>query len=338
MNYNGLERHKLHLGVVNNVNEKRVAQSVELSVVIPCFNEEGGLNELYKRVSSSCVEIVGENYEIVLVDDGSSDQTWSVISDFVDNDSRVVGVSLSRNFGHQLALSAGLDVCVGNRILVLDADLQDPPELLGKMMELMDQGADVVYGQRAHRHGETLFKRITALVFYRLLRSMTDVDIPVDVGDFRLMSRRVCDQLLALPEKQRFIRGMVSWIGFKQVPLLYERQVRFSGDTKYPLKKMILFAVDAITSFSISPIRLSVHFSLVLAALTVLLLMYVVGSWVFADAIPGWASLGVIISLIGTGQFLMLGMLGEYIGRIYMEAKGRPLFVIDRIKRRPPKG
>jgi glycosyltransferase involved in cell wall biosynthesis len=301
----------------------------KLSVVSPCYNEQGSLAELYQRLTSVCREVIGDNYEIVLIDDGSKDATRSLIKDLCEHDPRVVGVLLSRNHGHQLALSAGLQVCKGERILIIDADLQDPPELLRQMMALMDEGADVVYGQRGKRLGESGFKKFTALVFYRLLNVLTDVDIPRDTGDFRLMSRRILDKLNAMPEQHRFIRGMVSWIGYRQVPLTYERQERFAGESKYPIKKMLRFALDAISGFSTVPLRLATYLGFICALIGVLFLGWTAYSYFSGIAIQGWTTLMAVVLILGSGQLLVMGVIGEYLGRLYMEAKGRPLFIIE---------
>jgi dolichol-phosphate mannosyltransferase len=215
----------------------------------------------------------------------------------------------------------------------MDADLQDPPELLPEMLHVMDQGADVVYGQRTQRHGETAFKRITASLFYRLLESLVDIKIPVDTGDFRLMSRRSLEVLKAMPEKHRFVRGMVSWIGFNQVPLPYERQERFSGETKYPLSKMIRFAIDAITSFSVTPLRLASIMGCFCSFCGFIALSYTLISWMQGRAVPGWTSVMTVIIFLGSAQLLVNGILGEYLGRLYIETKQRPLFIIDRVVR-----
>lgn len=300
-----------------------------LSVVIPCFNEEECLGELCRRVSAACAACVGTDYELVLVNDGSRDGTWAGIAALARGDARVVGVDLSRNHGHQLALTAGLTVCQGERVLIIDADLQDPPELVAAMLQTMEeQGADVVYGQRRERAGETVFKKASAALFYRVLRHMTDVDIPLDTGDFRLISRRALEALLAMPEQHRFVRGMVSWIGFHQTPLLYDRAERFSGVTKYPLSKMVRFALDAITGFSIRPLRLASYFGLLLAVPAFVLLIYTLYSWLALDTVRGWTSLMVVVLFLGSAQMIVLGVLGEYVGRLYIEAKRRPLFVI----------
>lgn len=304
-----------------------------LSVAIPCYNESACLEELHKRVSAVVRREVGESYEIVLVNDGSKDDTWSLIGNLVENDPHVVGVNLARNYGHQLALSAGLEVCSGERILVLDADLQDPPELLAEMMALMDQGHDVVFGQRRKRVGETYFKVKSASVFYRVLDRLVDVNIPVDTGDFRLMSRRVVEHLLAMPERYRFIRGMISWIGFSQVPLEYERKERFAGTTNYPIRKMVSLAADAVTSFSIVPLRIASHlgFAFGLGGLTMLGL--VLWSYFSGGNVEGWTSLAALILMLGSVQLLVLGVFGEYVGRMYMETKQRPLYIIDQVSR-----
>ena len=237
-----------------------------LSIVVPCFNEEACLPELYRRLTASARTAAGDDYELVLINDGSSDRSWPVMQQIAESDSHVLGVNLSRNHGHQLALTAGLDLCRGKTILIIDADLQDPPELLPAMIETMrESGADVVYGVRRSRAGETAFKRATAHGFYRLLSRATEIDIPVDAGDFRLMSRRALEALLAMPEQSRFIRGMVAWIGFRQVPFAYDRDERFAGETKYPFRKMLRFAFDALTGFSSAPLKLASHAGLLLS-------------------------------------------------------------------------
>ena len=300
-----------------------------LSVVIPCFNEEGCLTELHRRVSAAAREAVGASHEIVLINDGSRDNSWAMMQELSQRDSRVVAINLSRNHGHQLALTAGLDLCSGERILIIDADLQDPPELLPAMMAEMDRAqADVVYAVRRARSGETAFKKATAKLFYRLLDRLTDVDIPLDTGDFRLMSRRALDAFLSLPEQARFIRGMVSWVGFKQLPFVYDRQERFSGSTKYPLRKMIAFALDAVTGFSTAPLRLASHIGLWLVLASILLVIYIAVGFFTGSAIQGWTSLMLVVVVLGAVQMFVLGMIGEYLGRLYIEAKRRPLYIV----------
>ena len=303
-----------------------------LSIVIPCYNEEACLAELHRRVGNAARVAVGDSYEIVLVNDGSRDASWAAMEDLARGDRRVVAINLSRNHGHQLALTAGLDLCSGERILIIDADLQDPPELLPAMMAEMDaQGADVVYAVRRARAGETAFKKATAKLFYRLLSRMTDVEIPVDAGDFRLMSRRALDALLSLPEQARFIRGMVAWVGFRQVPIAYDRAERYSGMTKYPLAKMVSFALDAVTGFSTAPLRMASHVGLWLVLASVLLLLYIAFGWLSGGTVPGWTSLMFVVVVLGAVQMFVLGLIGEYLGRLYIESKRRPLYIVSDI-------
>jgi dolichol-phosphate mannosyltransferase len=244
----------------------------------------------------------------------------------------VVAVNLSRNHGHQLALTAGLDLSSGDKILIIDADLQDPPELLPEMLRTMEaEHADVVYGVRKTRRGDTAFKRATAHGFYRLLSRATEVDIPLDAGDFRLMSRKALDALLAMPEQARFIRGMVAWIGFKQVPFPYDRQERFAGETKYPLRKMMRFALDALTGFSSAPLKLASLAGFALSIGSLLLILFIAYSWLSGRSIQGWTSLMLVVVVLGAVQMFVLALMGEYIGRLYNEAKGRPLYVVQEV-------
>src|SRR5437762_5280477 len=301
-----------------------------LSIVVPCFNEQACLTELHLRLGAAARAAVGDDYELVLVNDGSRDGTWPVMQRLAADDAHVLAVNLSRNHGHQLALTAGLDLCRGDMILIIDADLQDPPELLNAMLETMRaQNADVVYGVRKSRAGETAFKRATAHGFYRLLSRATEVDIPLDAGDFRLMSRRALDALLAMPEQARFIRGMVAWIGFRQVPFAYDRQERFAGETKYPLARMMRFAFDALTGFSSAPLKLASHAGLLLSAGSVLLILYIGFAWISGQSIQGWTSLMLVVVVLGAIQMFALALMGEYIGRLYNEAKLRPLSLVQ---------
>ena len=303
-----------------------------LSIVVPCFNEEACLPALYERLSAAARKAAGEDYEIVLVNDGSSDGSWPIMRGMAGDDGHVVAVNLSRNHGHQLALTAGLDLCRGDTILIIDADLQDPPELLSDMVKAMrEQDADVVYGVRRSRSGETAFKRATAHGFYRLLSKATEVDIPLDAGDFRLMSRRALDALLAMPEQARFIRGMVAWIGFRQAPFAYDRQERFAGSTKYPFKKMLRFALDALTGFSSAPLKLASHVGLALSIGSLILILYIAYAWAAGRNIQGWTSLMLVVVVIGAVQMFVLALMGEYIGRLYNEAKRRPLYIVQDI-------
>ena len=303
-----------------------------LSIVVPCFNEEACLPALHERLTAAARSAVRGDYEIVLVNDGSSDGSWALMERIAEDDAHILAVNLSRNHGHQLALTAGLDLCRGDKILIIDADLQDPPELLPAMMEAMRKDhADVVYGVRRSRSGETAFKRATAHGFYRLLSRATEVDIPLDAGDFRLMSRRALDALLAMPEQARFIRGMVAWIGFRQVAFAYDRQERFAGETKYPLKKMVRFALDALTGFSSAPLKLAGRAGLLLSIGSVILVLYIAYAWAAGRNIPGWTSLMLVVVVLGAVQMFVLALLGEYIGRLYNESKGRPLYIVQEV-------
>jgi len=298
-----------------------------LSVVAPCYDEEEVLPEFLRRVGA-VLDAQGGTSEIVLVDDGSHDRTWEIMAKASAADPRIVAVRLMRNHGHQLALTAGLNLCRGERILIIDADLQDPPELLPDMMALMDEGADVVYGQRRRRHGDSLVKRFTAAVFYRLIGRMTDIDIPRDTGDFRLITHGVLDLLIAMPERHRFVRGMVAWIGGKQVPLVYDRNARAAGESKYPFTKMVRFALDAITSFSVAPLRLSIMLGWVMALTGFACAIYSSVGALVGDTVPGWSSLMAAVGLLSGMQFLILGIIGTYLGRLYDQSKGRPLFMV----------
>jgi glycosyltransferase involved in cell wall biosynthesis len=306
--------------------------SLALSVVVPCYNEEACLAELHARIAKAASSVAGDDYEIVLVNDGSRDRSWVIMRELAATDPRLVAINLSRNHGHQLALTAGLDLCSGERILIIDADLQDPPELLPQMVEEMErEQADVVYAVRRARAGETAFKRGTAKVFYRLLSKLAEIEIPLDTGDFRLMSRRALDALLSLPEQARFIRGMVAWVGFRQVPIAYDRAERHAGQTKYPLTRMMRFALDAVTGFSTAPLRFASHFGLWLVAASALLVAYIGFAFLTGRAIQGWTSLMLVVVVLGAVQMFVLGMIGEYLGRLYIEAKRRPLYIVSEI-------
>jgi polyisoprenyl-phosphate glycosyltransferase len=306
--------------------------SPRLSIVAPCYNEEASLEEFHQRMSAAAAAAVASDYEFILLNDGSNDRTWSIMADLVRRDRRVVAVNLSRRHGHQLAITAGLFTCRGERILTIDADLQDPPELLGEMWRLMERtDADVVYGLRRERQGESMIKRGTAALFYRLMRRVGYADLPVDAGDFRLMTRRVLDILNSMPEQHRFIRGMVSWIGLRQVALAYDRAPRKAGASNYSLAKMMGLAFDALTSFSIMPLRLASYLGLLLGLLSILMLGYTLGSWALGHVVEGWTSLLTVVLILGSTQLILFGLLGEYVGRLYLETKRRPLFVIDQV-------
>jgi dolichol-phosphate mannosyltransferase len=287
------------------------------------------LPALYERLSATARKTAGEDYEIVLVNDGSRDSSWQIMRNLAAADSHVVAVNLSRNHGHQLALTAGLDLCAGAQILIIDADLQDPPELLGEMRGVMAaEAADVVYAVRRQRKGETAFKRLTAALFYRVLDHLTDTAIPIDTGDFRLMSRRALDAFLSLPEQARFIRGMVAWIGFRQVPFVYDRAERHAGATNYPVGKMLRLAFDAVTGFSTAPLRFASHAAVMLGAASLLLLFYIAYGFIAGDPVPGWTSTMLVVVVVSAIQMFVLGMIGEYLGRLYVESKRRPLYLV----------
>ncbi len=304
--------------------------TVGLSIVAPCYNEQDCLDALHARVSAVARAWAGDDHEIVLINDGSKDGTWAAMQRLAATDLHVTAINLSRNHGHQLALTAGLDLARGEYILVIDADLQDPPELLPEMMRLMTaEGADVVYAVRRARAGESLAKKASAALFYRLLARLTDTTIPLDTGDFRLMTRRALDTFLALPEQARFIRGMVSWIGFRQVPFAYDRDSRLAGETHYPFTKMLRLALDAITGFSTAPLRFASHAAVVLTAFSLLLMGYIAFGFFTGRAVQGWTSTMLVVVGLGAVQMFVLGMIGEYLGRLYVEVKRRPLYIVS---------
>lgn len=297
------------------------------SVIIPAYNEEEVIAESYRRLTDVMKNSGGE-YELIFVNDGSRDKTADILKEIASKDSAVKILDFSRNFGHQVAISAGLDYATGDAVAVIDADLQDPPEVILQMIEKWREGYDVIYGKRSKRKGETFFKKITAKIFYRFMRSMTDVDIPVDTGDFRLMDRKVCDAMRSLTEKNRYVRGLVSWVGFKQTAVEYIREERFAGETKYPLKKMIKFASDGIISFSFKPLKIAQYLGFFTSAMSFIYLIVVIAQKFLGYTVDGWASI-LAVSLIFNGIILMmLGIIGEYIGRIYDEAKDRPLYIV----------
>ncbi len=312
-----------------------ISNPLDLSVVIPVFNEEAGIDALVARVTGVCSAVFGDRYEIILVNDGSRDGSWPLICAHAERNPHIVAVNLSRNYGHQMALTAGLNHVRGALAFVLDADLQDPPELLEPMLAKIREGYDVVYGQRTSRQGETAFKRGTASIFYRLLGSMTDTNIPRDTGDFRLMTRRVVEQLNAMPERYRFTRGLVSWVGFKQAAFPYEREARFAGQSHYPLTKMIALAIDAVTSFSVVPLRFASHLGMIFGAAGLLALFWIAAVWLAGGTVQGWASLAALTLIMGSVQLIMLGVFGEYLGRMYMESKHRPLFIVSEVRHNP---
>ncbi len=309
-----------------------------LSIVVPMYNEQANVAPLLERIVAVVERLPARpSYEIVLVNDGSSDATADAIREQLQRRPHLVFVNLSRNFGHQLAATAGIELAGGGAVVLMDGDLQDPPELIEAFVEKWRAGFDVVYAVRRSRKGESPFKLVTAGFFYRIIKQLTKVSIPVDTGDFRLMSRRVVESLRRLPERHRFLRGMVSWVGFSQVGVEYDRDVRLSGKTKYPLPKMIRFAIDGITSFSDIPLRFASYFGFAVSALAFVYALIVVVDKLFGvyppAYTPGWASTIVAVAFLGGVQLISLGILGEYLGRIYDEVKGRPLYLISDIER-----
>ncbi len=302
--------------------------NVEFSVVAPIYNELENLPELYRRVSQ-VMESTGQPWELILVDDGSTDGSTERIEELAAQDARVRAIIFARNFGHQIAVTAGLDYSRGQAVIIIDADLQDPPEVILDLIEKWREGYEVVYAVRAEREGETWFKKFTASLFYRLIFRITDVTIPLDTGDFRLLDRKVVDIMNGMRERHRFLRGMSAWVGFKQVGVEYRRAARFAGETKYPFKKMLRLALNAITGFSYFPLQIATYFGFFSAGVAILAIPVVI--WLRmsgSQAFFGQASTLIAVLFLGGVQLISLGVLGEYIGRLYDEAKGRPLYVV----------
>jgi len=303
-------------------------KNIVISVVVPVYNEEAVIHESYSRLNR-VLKGLDEPYELIFVNDGSRDATADIIRSICEADPCVRLIDFARNFGHQTAITAGMDYASGEAVIVIDADLQDPPEVIPEMIAKWREGFDVVYGQRAQRKGETLFKRFTSAAFYRLLQRLTDVDIPVDTGDFRLIDRKVCDALKSVKERNRYVRGIISWLGFRQTGVEFVREERFAGETKYPLKKMLRFAFDAIASFSYKPLKLATYVGLTVSFSAFAYILVVVYQKLFTDTtVTGWASTMAVNLFFNGVVLMMLGIIGEYIGRIYDEAKGRPLYVV----------
>lgn len=312
--------------------------AIAVSLVLPVYNEEPVLNELTRRLDQLLASMDPEGrWEVIFVNDGSSDASRAMLEAACDKEQRFKLVNLSRNFGHQIAITAGADRAEGDAVVIMDADLQDPPEVIAEMLRRFAEGYDVVYAVRKRRHGESWFKRTSAAVFYRTLKRVVGVDIPTDTGDFRLMSRRVVLALRGLREANRFVRGLVAWIGFRQTAVYYDRSARFAGETHYPLRKMLRFASDGIISFSTLPLRvatvLGVLSGLIAAGVAVWVLFAVLSG---AFVVPGWATLMLAVSLAASAQLLMIGILGEYLGRIYDEVKRRPLYLVDETRNLDP--
>ena len=299
------------------------------SIVAPCFNEERVLKELCKRITE-VMDSTGEPWELVLVNDGSRDHTPDVVRELHTSDARIKVVDFARNFGHQIAATAGLDHARGDAVVIIDADLQDPPQVILDMIGKWKEGYEVVYAVRTHRKGESWFKEFTAKAFYRLIYRITEVNIPLDTGDFRLMDRKVVNAMKQMRERHRFIRGMTSWVGFRQTGVNYVREERFAGETHYPFRKMFKFALDAITGFSYLPLQMATYLGFAIAALSAIAAILVIIARLFIGAAPfqGQATTLVVVLFIGGVQLITLGIIGEYLGRIYDEVKGRPLYIV----------
>jgi glycosyltransferase involved in cell wall biosynthesis len=300
-----------------------------LSVVVPLCNEEGTVRELHARVSSALEDVP---FELVLVDDASTDLTGELLVSLADSDPRVRVIRLSRNFGHQAALTAGLEHARGDVVAMLDGDLQDPPELIARMLEHWRSGSDVVYGLRTERKGEGRVKLATARWFYRVFARVSDVDLSPNSGDFRLLDRRALDALLRMRERNRFLRGMTVWIGFTQTAVPYERDARYAGETKYTARRMVRFSLDAISSFSWVPLQLATLLGFLFSALALVAIPVVIGLRIADQTIPGFATVLCVILLVGGIQLITVGIIGEYVGRIYDEVKGRPLYVVREMR------
>lgn len=304
----------------------------KITLVIPMYYEEKVANECYKRVKENLDKLENYEYEIIFVNDGSKDKTLEILEEISKKDENVKIISFSRNFGHQAAVTAGLQYVTGDCILIMDADLQDPPELIPDMLKLWEEGNEVIYGQRKSREGESAFKLFTAKMFYKTLNALSDVEIPKDTGDFRLVDRKVVDTINSLPEHNKFLRGLFSWVGYKQTPFMYERKERFAGDTKYPLKKMLKLASDGIISFSTKPLKLVGALGIISIVISVLLLIYALVSYIFNlnNLSAGWTSIMVAITFFSGIQLMSIWIIAEYVGRIYDETKQRPQYIIDK--------
>jgi dolichol-phosphate mannosyltransferase len=304
----------------------------KISVIVPMYYEEKVVEECYRRLVENLKKIENYEYEIITVNDGSKDKTLELLEKIAEKDKNLKIISFSRNFGHQAAVTAGLKEVSGDAIVIIDADLQDPPELIPEMIKLWEEGNEVIYGKRKSREGESHFKLLTAKMFYKTLNLLSDVEIPKDTGDFRLVDRKVVDTINELPEHNKFLRGLFSWVGYKQVPFEYERKERFAGETKYPLKKMLKLASDGIISFSTKPLKMVGMLGALSIVISIVILIYSILSYAFRlnNLSAGWTSIMVTITFFTGIQLLSLWIMSEYIGRIYDEAKGRPSYIIDK--------
>lgn len=309
--------------------EIKTSDTPALSVVVPIYNEEAIIPELYERLSKA-VSAITSSYELFFINDGSKDQSLAELLKLTQQDTRVFYINFSRNFGHQIAVSAGLDACRGEAVVIIDGDLQDPPELIPELYTKYNEGYEVVYAKRRERKGEGAFKKYTAKWFYRILRGITNIDIPLDTGDFRLVDKKVVNYLKQMPEQNKFLRGQIAWLGFKQTAVLFDRDKRKYGKTGYPLSKMLRFAMDGITGFSDIPLQLVTRLGLTISLLSFLIIMYAVYShFVLHRTITGWTSLIISSMFIGGVQLISIGIIGEYISRINKNVLKRPLYIIE---------
>ncbi len=302
-----------------------------ISIIIPCFNEELVIAETYKRTAKVMKNIKAQGFEIIFINDGSKDATLSILKQIANEDKTVKILNFSRNFGHQPAVTAGISACIGDVAIIIDADLQDPPELFPDMLKKhLDENANVVYGQRQSRSGETFFKKLSAKLFYRTINYLSNTPLPVDTGDFRLIDKHVIEAFKNLPEKNKYIRGLISWVGFKQVPIMYQREERFAGETKYPLSKMIKFASTSMLYFSKKPLKLALTLGFLSLLIGLLLGIYVISGLYFRPdtVVSGWPSIIISIIFFGGVQLITIGVLGEYLGNVFDEIKNRPEYII----------
>jgi len=315
---------------------KDILKKQLISIVVPIYNESEVIEAFYNRLTKVISKINNYNHEVIFIDDGSKDDSYRKLVELANSNSNIEIIKFSRNFGHQTAITAGMDHALGDAVVIIDADLQDPPEVIWDFLKKWEDGYDVVYGVRKKRDGETKMKLLTATTFYRLLRWIVKIDIPVDAGDFRLMSRRVVNYVQKLRENDRFVRGLVSWVGFKQTGVCYTRDKRYAGETKYPYRKMLKFALDGITSFSTLPLKLATWLGYLASFLAFLYLASVFVQKALGGTVQGWATIMVGVLFLGGVQLICLGIIGEYIGRIFNEIKQRPLYVVEEIISKQP--
>lgn len=304
----------------------------KISLVVPMYNEQEVVNESYKKITAVLKELKNYEYEIIIVDDGSKDNTLSIVEEIAQKDEKLKIISFSRNFGHQAAVTAGLKETIGDAVVIIDADMQDPPELIKDMVLLWEEGNDVVYAVRRTRKGESVFKVLTAKMFYKILYGLSDVKIPKDTGDFRLVDRKVVEVINSLPEHNKYLRGLFSWVGFKQKPIKYDREERKAGKTKYPLKKMMKLAYDGIISFSTKPLKLIGIIGMLSVLMSIIVLVYTIFSYLFKwnNLVPGWASIMVNILFFAGVQLVSIWIMSEYMARIYDESRNRPEYIINK--------